>query len=174
MAVFKIRTFGDPVLKEKAEKIKIIDEDVKALIKNLSDTLREAKGIGLAASQIGVLKSVAVISLEKGTRVIINPEVVWRSKDTEEFEEGCLSLPGVTINIRRSSKIKLKALDKKGKEIEIEAEGMLARVIQHEIDHLNGILILDRANKEEKRKALTFLSQSLLQDGIKTYSKAEL
>ncbi|MDI6689626.1 MAG: peptide deformylase [Actinomycetota bacterium] len=159
MAVLEIRKFGDPVLREKTFPIEKIDQEVKKLAKNLIDTLHNAPGMGLAAPQIGILKRVIVSDLGDGPSVYINPQIIWRSKETEVQEEGCLSLPGVRILISRPQKIKVKALSPQGKGLELSMEGLQARIIQHEVDHLDGILILDRASKSERQKALQQISQ---------------
>ncbi len=163
MAVLPIRKFPDPVLKEKTKPVEKIDNEVLKLIKNMADTMYAAPGAGLAANQIGVLKRVIVVDIhehDKHLMAFINPEITWYSKEIEESEEGCLSVnPEIHVPVPRSVKIHFKALNKKGEPVEFEADGFLARVLQHETDHLNGIIILDRISPEEKRKALRELSE---------------
>lgn len=158
MAVLSIRRFGDPTLNERSLPVKEIDRRVGKLIKNLAEIMYDAPGIGLAAPQIGVLKRAFVFDIGEGLVSYINPEIVWRSKKMEEEEEGCLSVPDIKVSIKRSEKIKVRALTPEGKKVEFKAEGLLARVIQHEVDHLDGVLVLDRTSKAERRKALQQLS----------------
>lgn len=162
MNLLRIRIFGDPVLREKAKPVKKIDKIISNLAKSMLETMKAEKGVGLAATQIGVLEKICVCDPGENPMVLINPEIIEVSEEKEIFEEGCLSLPRVTVNISRPKRIKVRALDLKGRVQIIEAEDLLARIIQHEIDHLNGNLILDRASKEERRKALTELSEYFL------------
>lgn len=159
MAILPIRRFPDPVLKEKCRPVETIDDGLRKLIKNMADTMYDAPGIGLAANQVGVLKCLIVIDVDDELMVFINPEITWASEETEESEEGCLSV-GADINVlvTRPVKIKVKALNENGDPIELEADGLLARALQHEIDHINGVIILDRTTPEEKRKALKELA----------------
>ncbi len=160
--MFKIRTLGDPVLREKTKPIEKITPEIKALIQKMAKTMYENKGVGLAATQIGVIDRVAVIDPGNDFKVLINPEIVWKSNEKIIEEEGCLSLPSVTVKVPRWEKIKVRYQDENGKARELTAEGMLARIIQHELDHLNGFLIIDRATKEEKKQALEALNAYLL------------
>ncbi len=154
MAVFPVRFFGDPVIKEKSLKVIKLDRDVSILSKNMADTMYESKGIGLAAPQIGVLKQVIVIDMDdEGFVAYVNPEIVEYSGPEEADEEGCLCLPDIHVPVKRSHRVVVKALDLKGREVELEAEDMLARILQHEIDHLNGLTILDRTDANERRRA---------------------
>jgi peptide deformylase len=162
MNLLRIRIFGDPILREKAKPVRKIDKSISNLAKRMLETMRAEKGVGLAATQVGVLERICVCDPGENPMVLINPEIIEVSEEKEIVEEGCLSLPGVTVNIPRFKKIKVKALDLKGNVQIIEAEDILARIIQHEIDHLNGNLILDRASKEERRKALAELSKYFL------------
>ncbi len=158
MARRSIRRFGDPVLREKCPPVEIFDGDLKELVKDMAETMYEAPGMGLAANQIGVVKRVLVVdfSEDKGELLaFVNPEVVEKSEETEEEVEGCLSLvPDLKMTIRRSAKVKVRAQDLEGRPVTVDWEGMPARVIQHEIDHLDGILAIDRCSREERRKAL--------------------
>ncbi len=162
MAVLPIRKFPDPVLKEKTKPVEKIDDEIHKLIKNMADTMYAAPGVGLAANQIGVLKRVMVVDVhehDKHLLVFINPEITWYSEETEEGEEGCLSVnPEIHVLVARSAKVHLKALNEEGKPVELEADGLLARALQHEVDHLNGMIILDRTSPDEKRRALKELS----------------
>lgn len=154
MARLRVLTVGDPVLKERARDVDCSREDVTALVQDMGETMYAAPGIGLAATQCGIMKRVLVYDLDEGLQVLVNPQVVWCCEETEEDEEGCLSVPDVKIVIERPPRARVKAQDVTGEPVQIEAEGILARVLQHEIDHLDGILILDRASREERRRAI--------------------
>ena len=148
MAKYEIRTHGDPILKQKAVKIDKFNTEIKEIFGNMLETMYANNGLGLAANQVGIKKKMFVI--DTGTpekpRVfrLANPEIISRSKETSVFEEGCLSFPGITENITRPAKITVRAQDENGKEVTIEAEGLNATAFQHEIDHLNGIVFIDR------------------------------
>ncbi len=151
MAVMEIRKYPDKILKQKASPVATIDGDLQKLIDDMIETMYAAPGVGLAAPQVGVSKRLAVIDIStKGTEmpllVLINP-VFLLKEGSIEFEEGCLSLPEYTAKIERAEKVVVRAADRKGKEIEIEGEGLLAVALQHEIDHLDGILLIDRISQ---------------------------
>jgi peptide deformylase len=144
MAVVPIVVLGNPVLRSRAKKVSRIDSSIARLVQDMIDTMREAPGVGLAAPQIGVPLQIAVIEAEKDVvHVLINPEVVKREGDWEP-DEGCLSVPGYWAKVRRGERVTVKARDLKGKEIRLQGEGLLGQALQHEIDHLNGMLYLDR------------------------------
>jgi peptide deformylase len=145
MAVLKIRTVPDPVLKRKTNKVSVIDRSVKKLVKDMSETLHAEGGrVGLAAPQVGVSLRVTVIGLpEEEDIILINPEIV-RRKGQRLVSEGCLSIPGYVGELYRAEVVTAKGLDIKGKEIRIKGEGLLAQALEHEIDHLDGILYVDR------------------------------
>ncbi len=148
MAVREIRKYPDKVLKQKASPVATIDQDLQDLIDDMIETMYAAPGVGLAAPQVGVSKRLAVIDVStKGAEmpllVLINPVILQR-EGSIEFEEGCLSLPEYTAKIERAEKVIVRTVDRKGKEMEMEAEGLLAIALQHEIDHLDGILLIDR------------------------------
>jgi len=147
----EIVAYPDPILKKKAEPVGHIDQDIQDLIENMGELMYSASGIGLAANQVGVAKQVFVFDLdyrEKGRNlnVLINPTIVL-AEERIEFEEGCLSVPDFLAKTTRRKYLKVKGLDRNGKPIDIEAEGLLAICIQHEIDHLNGTLILDHVSR---------------------------
>jgi len=145
MATLRILTEPDPILRRKcAEVADPSDPFIQGLILNMQETLKKFKGIGLAAPQVGVNKRVIVVKLWRSDYVLINPRLNHQSREKEIGEEGCLSLPGLFLNIERSKKVRVKALDAKGKKVKIKAKGLLARVLQHEIDHLDGVLIKDK------------------------------
>jgi peptide deformylase len=145
----KIRTYGDPVLRKKAQIVTEITDELKKLIKDMFEVMRESNGIGLAATQVGVEQRVIVTDAGEEPLVIINPEIIDR-KGEEIAEEGCLSFPGIRTNIKRAKDITAKGLGESGKEIVLKTTGILARVIQHEVDHLDGILIIDRMIPAER------------------------
>jgi peptide deformylase len=164
MAIKKIRIFGDPVLREKASEVKEIDDKIVNLITDLTDTMRNASGAGLAANQIGVLKRVAVIDIGEGLIKLINPKIIKKKGKQKEIE-GCLSFYSLNCPINRAEKVTVITKNSEGEKVKIEAEGLLARAIQHEIDHLNGILIIDHASNEEKRKIVMELNKLKVQYG---------
>lgn len=150
MAVFPIVFYPDPVLRQKAKRVKHIDEAIARLIDDMVETMHEVGGVGLAAPQIGVSLRVAVIELPgKETLVLVNPQIVKRSGE-RLVEEGCLSIPGYRGEIKRSAKVTAKGLDRRGREIRIKGEELLAEALEHEIDHLNGVLYIDYLESMDK------------------------
>lgn len=147
MSPLQIRKNGDPVLRTKTKKIDEITEKINDLIDNMFETMSSEDGIGLAAPQVGILKRIAVVDIQEDNKIVlINPEII-EEEGKAVMEEGCLSIPGETGDVIRAEKIKVKTLDRDGNEIEFKAEGLEARAIQHEIDHLDGILFLDKVVK---------------------------
>ncbi len=144
MAVYKIVEIGDEVLREKAKPVKSINANIIKLLDNLADTMYSARGAGLASPQIGVSKRAVVVDVGEGLYEMINPEII-SSSGKETDTEGCLSIPGLIGDVTRAATVKVKYLDRQGKEKNVTAKGMLARAMQHEIDHLDGILYIDRA-----------------------------
>ena len=144
MAILPIREFPDIILRQKAKKVREIDQSIQKLADDMIDTLHHANGAGLAANQVGVLRRVIVIQLpdEEEPRVYINPEIIHKEGE-REVEEGCLSVPGYKAIITRSVWLKAKGLDRTSKLVKLKADGLLAQVLEHEIDHLNGILYVD-------------------------------
>jgi peptide deformylase len=155
-ALAHIRRFGDPVLKSRAAPVDSFDETLRRQVSRMAGLMGDALGIGLAAPQIGVSQQLLVYRLGHDAPVIalVNPEIEWSSQDEESFEEGCLSIPGIAVDVDRSIHVRVRAQDELGDERVVEASGLEARVIQHEIDHLNGVLILDRTTKEQRRDAI--------------------
>ncbi|MFB0526535.1 MAG: peptide deformylase [bacterium] len=142
-----IKLYGDAVLRRKSREVKMIDEDIRKLIDNMAKLMYQNKGLGLAAPQVGILKRVIVADVGDGLVSLVNPRILWRQgKDT--MPEGCLSIPGINLEIRRSKEVIVEGLTKEGEKIQLGAVGLLARVLQHEIDHLDGILIIDRVPKK--------------------------
>ncbi len=155
MAVRTILHYPDPRLREKARPVAEITPEIKKLVEDMAETMYAAPGVGLAATQIGEPHRVFVIDIAgedepSQLRVFINPEIVARDGELT-WEEGCLSFPGVTEDIDRASKVKVRALDVDGKPFELEAEGLLAVAVQHELDHLDGVLMIDRMGALKKR-----------------------
>jgi len=146
MALLEIKKYPEKILKEKTAYIESIDRDIQCLINDMIETMNAARGLGLAANQVGVLKRLCVIDTreEKSPLVILINPVILEKEGVEESEEGCLSVPGYLPVIKRAAKVSVKGLNREGKPVEIEATGLLARVLQHEIDHLDGLLIIDR------------------------------
>lgn len=159
MALLPITLIGDKILRRKVKKVSDIDVETVELIKNMFKTMRNANGIGLAANQVGADKSIIVCDVsvveeykKLKPMIFINPEIIYRSEEKIVMEEGCLSIPDIRCEIERPREIVLKYKDTEMKEHEIEASELLARVIQHEFDHLNGILFTDLVNQSEKKK----------------------
>ena len=150
MAVLPIRTVPDPVLRQKAKRLKGIDKSTRKLISDMQETLRTAGGVGLAANQVGVTLRLIVLNIaENECKVVINPEVIRRI-GSRIVNEGCLSIPGYVGEIKRSELVRVKGQDAKGKDIRIKAEGLFAEVLEHEIDHLNGVLYVDHLESQDK------------------------
>lgn len=145
MAIRTIRTEGDEILRKKSKKVEVIDEKITELIQDMIETLHKYDGVGLAAVQVGILKQILIIQEAEDAPilVIINPEIISQS-GTQVVEEGCLSFPNKFAKIERPEKIKVRALNEKGKRIEITGKGLLAQALSHEIDHLNGEVFIDK------------------------------
>ena len=142
----KIKIYPDPILRKKCQEVKEVSEEIKNLGWDMVETMKEKEGIGLAAPQVGELKRVIIVQTEKGPQIFINPKIFKKSKEKILSEEGCLSFPGLYLKIKRARRVEVKAFDQDEKEIQIKAEGLSARIFQHEIDHLDGILFIDRLN----------------------------
>ena len=144
-----VRKFGDPVLRAKAVLVERFDDDLAEEAESMGQLMHDALGVGLAATQLGILHRMLVYQAyaDDPVTALVNPEIEWRSEETELAEEGCLSLPGVHVEVERHAAVRVRARDALGAEIEVDAEGLEARVIQHEIDHLDGILVLDRISQ---------------------------
>ncbi|MCW2277209.1 peptide deformylase [Heliophilum fasciatum] len=147
MAVFEVVTIGDPVLREKAKVVQRFNANLGRLIDDMFETMHAAQGVGLAAPQIGISKRVVVIDIGKGPIELVNPEIV-EAEGVETDEEGCLSVPKYHHPVERSYRVRVKGQDRHGNPVEIAGEGLLARALQHEIDHLEGILFVDRIPPE--------------------------
>lgn len=148
----EIVIYGDNVLRNKSERVEDINDGIRELIDTMVETMHEAKGVGLAAPQIGKNLRIFVIEVEEGrVRKVINPEFLELSDEIEEKDEGCLSVPGIYQKVKRSKRVKVRYQDEKGKEVIEEAEGLLARAFQHEYDHLEGVLFVDKVSPIAKR-----------------------
>ena len=149
----EIRTFGDPVLKSAAAEVKNIDGKLVTLTETMFKVMYEAPGLGLAGPQIGVQKQIFVYDVDEDPRVLINPTIVESSGEWI-YDEGCLSIPGLYVEIVRPKNVLVRGISLDGNTIEIEADELLARLFQHEIDHLNGVLMFDRMLPDQRKKAL--------------------
>ncbi len=157
-----IRTFGDPVLKTRAAPVESFDGSLSHLTEEMLATMREREGVGLAANQVGRLKRILVAALEDEEFVIVNPVVQEAAETTEKEPEGCLSIPGIQVEVERPTAVTVSGQDTSGVPLRIEASGLLARILQHEIDHLDGVLILDRTDRESRKAAMRELRERLL------------
>jgi len=162
LALAQIRQYPDPVLRLQAQEVEEFDGDLEQLVERMKRLMADARGVGLAANQVGVLRRVFVIQAdeEEEPRELVNPVVVERSEEVEADDEGCLSMQGVVVSVERAVRARLQALDASGEPVEVELEGLPARVAQHELDHLDGVLILDRTTDEDRREALALLRQA--------------
>jgi peptide deformylase len=161
-ALAHVRKFGDPVLKTKARPVDRFDDALRSEISRMGELMNDALGVGLAATQVGVLHRVLVYRVQQQAPVaaLINPEIEWTGKEQETAEEGCLSLPSVLVDVERPVHVRVRALNEAGDPILVEATGLEARVIQHEIDHLDGVLILDRTSREQRKEAMRALREA--------------
>ena len=164
MAILPIVKIPDPVLKTVADPVKQVDDEIRKLMDDMLETMYDAPGIGLAAPQIGVLKRVIVMDCAKREATedepevppnpifIANPEIVWASEETSEYEEGCLSIPEYFENVTRPAEVKVRYLDRDGESQELDCSGILATCMQHEIDHLNGVLFIDHISRLKRER----------------------
>lgn len=163
MAVLKVLPYPNPYLRTRAKPVEVFDDALKALVKDMTETMAAEEGLGLAATQVGVDSRLVLINpyAFKGDdgrgepdMVVINPEVVWKSDETISAEEGCLSFPGVYIHVTRPKAVRIKAQDAEGKFYEIEAEGLGARALLHELDHIDGVVMVDHVSHLVRSRAL--------------------
>ena len=171
MATFPIRLFGDPVLKARSREIEKIDGGVARLVDTMYQTMYEALGLGLAAPQVGVQQRLFTYDVGDGPTAIVNPEIVETSGELA-YEEGCLSVPGLRFEIVRPKVVTLRGLDLDGDEVVIEGDDMLGRVFLHEIDHLDGVLLLDRLDPGERRRALKAIREQDLLTAARSHAGA--
>ncbi len=159
-ALAQIRQYPDPVLRMKAPEVEDFDEDLERLVERMKRLMRDAYGLGLAANQVGILRRVFVFQADEEAEeaaALVNPRIVERSEEVETDEEGCLSIQGIRVPVERNLSVSIEGLDVSGAEASYELEGLAARVAQHELDHLDGALILDRTDDENRRMALAAL-----------------
>ncbi|CAB4339387.1 unannotated protein [freshwater metagenome] len=158
-ALRHVRKFGDPVLKSRAAEVETFDDGLRAEVERMGLLMEDAVGVGLAANQVGLLRRFFVYRVDEDgpLEALVNPVIDWESDQEETFEEGCLSLPQVVVEVTRPAQIRVSAQDRFGEPIELEVEGLEARVIQHELDHLNGVLIIDRTTRGQRREAMRTL-----------------
>jgi len=161
-ALARVRKLGDPVLRATALPVERFDEKLAQEVERMGVLMHDALGVGLAATQLGVLHRVLVYRAyaEDPLTALVNPVIEWRSDELETAMEGCLSLPGVHVEVQRAARVRVSARDERGEPLEFEAEGLPARVIQHEVDHLDGILILDRISRQARKEAMRAMREA--------------
>jgi peptide deformylase len=163
LALAQIRQFPDPVLRMEARPVEKFDDDLRRLAQRMGQLMQEANGVGLAATQVGVLRRLFVFAPEDDeVAVLVNPELVMRGDEADTEDEGCLSLQGVTVPVERSLSVRIEGRDETGAEVGYDLEGTPARIVQHELDHLDGKLILDRTTPESRREAMATLRPRLV------------
>jgi peptide deformylase len=157
-----IRRLGDPVLKSRATTVDRFDDSLRSQVSRMAGIMGDALGVGLAAPQLGISQRLLVYRVGPDAPVIVlaNPEVEWESEESDMLDEGCLSIPGITVDVERPVHVRVRASDEEGGDRMVEASGLEARVIQHELDHLNGVLILDRTTREQRREAMRALREA--------------
>lgn len=160
--MLKIVTYPESILRRRAEDVDDVDDEIIRLIEDMSESMYADDGAGLAAPQVGVSKRVIVMDAGYGLKSYINPVIRARGDEVRTVDEGCLSLPGIRVDVSRPSRIVVSAMNENGDTVEVEAEGLLARVFQHEIDHINGILIIDHASS---------IQRSLLKSRLRRFEK---
>ena len=160
-ALSHVRKFGDPVLRTPARPVDQFDDALRAEVQRMGALMGDALGVGLAATQVGVLHRLLVyrVAHQAPVAALVNPELKWSGSQTETMEEGCLSLPSVLVDVERPIHVRVNAQDEFGERIVVEASGLEARVIQHEIDHLDGVLILDRTSRDQRKQAMRMLRE---------------
>jgi peptide deformylase len=156
-----VRKYGDPVLRARAREVETFDAALADEVRRMGELMDDALGIGLAATQLGVMHRVLVYRVDRDAPlgVLINPVIEWTGDAEEPMEEGCLSLPGVGVDVDRPINVRVRAVDERGEPLVVEASGLEARVIQHEIDHLDGVLILDRTSRDQRKQAMRTLRE---------------
>ena len=162
-ALAYVRRFGDPALRTRAREVDRFDDELRDEVARMGALMHDALGVGLAATQLGVLHRVLVYRVHQQSPVaaLVNPEIEWSGSEAETAEEGCLSLPGVHVDVERPVHVRVRARDERGDPVVIEASGLEARVIQHEIDHLDGVLVLDRISRSQRKEAMRSLRAAL-------------
>jgi peptide deformylase len=155
--------YGDPALRSRARPVEVFDDALVEEVRRMGALMDDALGIGLAATQLGVMHRLLVYRVEQDAPlgVLVNPEIEWRGEDVETMEEGCLSLPGVGVEVERPVRVRVTAVDEHGSPLVVEASGLEARVIQHEVDHLDGVLILDRTSRDQRKQAMRAMREAM-------------
>jgi peptide deformylase len=163
-----VRKYGDPVLRSRALEVDRFDQRLADEVRRMGAVMHDALGIGLAATQVGVMHRVLVYRVEPAAPVaaLVNPVIEWSGDELEIMDEGCLSLPGVLVEVERPVHVRVRGLDERGDGLVIEASGLEARVIQHEIDHLDGVLILDRTPRDQRKEAMRELRERLAEEDV--------
>jgi len=163
LALAQIRQYPDSVLRMQAPPVENFDDDLRRLVTRMGELMKDANGVGLAATQIGVLRRVFVFARDEDeVAVLVNPEIVRRGDEAETDDEGCLSIQGVTMPVERPISVRIEGRDETGQEVAYDLEGTPARIVQHELDHLDGTMILDRTTPEARREALAALRPRLV------------
>ena len=162
IALSQIRQYGDPVLRMRADEVTSFDDELRRVAERMTALMHDAEGVGLAATQVGIARRFFVCTLHDADRVVVNPVLTPVGKETESELEGCLSLGPVRVPVERNTRVTLEALDAEGTPVSFELEGHEARVVQHEVDHLDGKLMLDRTDAESRREALGLLRPRLV------------
>ena len=166
-ALRHVRRYGDPVLRSRAREIEVFDATLEDEVRRMERLMDQALGIGLAATQLGVMHRLLVYRVEPEgpLGVLVNPVIEFKGDEVDTLEEGCLSLPGVSVEVERPLHVRVRAQDLAGKPLTLEAEGLEARVIQHEVDHLDGVLILDRTTRDQRKQAMRAMREAMAGGG---------
>ncbi|PIP17948.1 MAG: peptide deformylase [Parcubacteria group bacterium CG23_combo_of_CG06-09_8_20_14_all_35_9] len=154
MGLLEIKKYPNPILREKCSSVKEITEEIKKLIKNMFETMYANDGVGLAAPQVGIKKRVIVVDVGQMPIALVNPKILKKKRKTWSMTEGCLSLPEIAVEVKRPQEVEIEGLDKYGKKVNMKVSGFLSRSLQHEIDHLDGILIIDKVGFLKKRRLI--------------------
>ena len=162
-ALRHVRKYGDPALRTKARPVEVFDDALVDEVRRMGELMDDAIGIGLAATQLGVMHRVLVYRVDPDAPlgVLVNPKLEWAGEELDTMEEGCLSLPGVAVDVERPVHVRVSGRDQRGEPLVVEASGLEARAIQHEIDHLDGVLILDRTSRDQRKQAMRALREAL-------------
>jgi peptide deformylase len=166
-ALRHVRKYGDPALRTRARPVEVFDVSLTDEVRRMGERMDDALGIGLAATQLGVMHRLLVYRVDQDAPlgVLVNPEIEWSGEEVETLEEGCLSLPGVGVEVERPIRVRVRARDEHGSPLVVEASGLEARVIQHEIDHLDGVLILDRTSRDQRKQAMRAMREAMAGHG---------
>jgi peptide deformylase len=173
-ALRHVRKYGDPSLRTRARPVEVFDGALADEVKRMAELMDNALGIGLAATQLGVMHRVLVYRVDPDAPlgVLVNPEIEWTGDELETMEQGCLSLPGVGVEVERPVRARVRAVDEHGAPLVVEASGLEARVIQHEVDHLDGVLILDRTSRDQRKQAMRAMREAMAGGGSAEASSA--